>query len=452
MIPEQVTYEIAQLILNGLKHGKRLKPDQLQFAEAPDGVFDEWGWLRVHCRWLPMRLEQALRADHRPVQLLSETELPWVEAARVLATKEEKQVFAPLRDPLWENESAASDEKTRSMYERLVRDEGLVDNHRFPERTFELAERVLKNMEPYAEAAQEVLEATGQEPLNQTLAWERALDGNGDFGLPHEAALGAFIRPTLQALGHLTFDLKQVRVPRSLSGELFRPDQKVYRVGVCPTFRYRQFLQGLKGCYGGLAHVICENEEMELGSPWSSSMLEEAFFLWALSPDILKSTTPLRHVEPVMRILKSIILLQTRSVANLCLHWEAHRGSFSAIGEIVSELFGCALPSHHWAYGLPGWCGNGIVEGPSRAHERELWSRLIGAQWGESIRDQSDSSWFWNTEALRAPSLLSHFNESRTIPKMAQGSVQETTQDASDRTTFDQGVIDSFFGWFSESF
>ena len=445
-------FQTAQAILKGLKNGQGLKPDQLQVPERTDEMADGAAWVRVHHQWVPTRLRYALLADGAAVQLLSEGTLEWAEAERILATKEEKRVFAALREPVWNHAQIAYGANVSDAFQELKHDENVQDCPRHPTQTAALATCLLKKLDAYTEAAIDVLAASSQDPLNQTMAWERALDGSGWFGMPHDSLLRAYLRPTLEATENDTMELKRVRVPRSMAGEVFQTDRGQFRIGVCPTFRYRRFLTCLKGCYEGLAMALCESKGPSTGRQWRSSVLGEALFLSALNTEPLNALTHLSDAHSVMRTIKSLVLLQTRSLAALCHHWDSHHGEMAAISEHLSELFGCVVPQQSAAFGFPRWPGWGRPQGCVQEHERALWSRLCGAHWAHKQRDQYDQRWLWRSEAFMESDLLTHDMEGFPSVTEVKSSEHGNHDDGMELSPAVHDWIDGFLEWFSESF
>lgn len=202
--------------------------------------------VHAHRATLSTRAALAVALDRAPILLDDGSRLERDDAERLLATKEERRAFAPLRRsiaraaaPFEEEREEAEGRFTRVLAEALTLPGDAVPSVDVATAT---VERFLADIADAAEEARAALGRAGHLPLEDPLALARGLD------LPDPAG---FAEPNVRRLGRALLDaagrqrqreVKALRVPRALASVVIAADDGPVRTAACPSVTAGRFL------------------------------------------------------------------------------------------------------------------------------------------------------------------------------------------------------------------
>lgn len=374
-----------------LEEARELRDEDLPAAR-------ELALVYAHRATLSERVRAAVAADRAPVILDDGSRLSRDEGERVLASKEEKRAFAPLRRSL-ERAGASSRDRLEEANERFR--EVLFEVLAHPREEVPAAGdaaaalgRFLDDVKDAAQEARSTLAREGRVGLEDPVALARGLD------LPHpegfsDGGLRRLGRALLEGAGeHRKRAVKAVRAPRSLVGVVIAADEGPVRAATCPSCSAGRFLALSGGLADSVALSLLDADEL-------TPVVEDQALLFGAALSFGGSSAVARgavleegasDAERRARVLAAtrLIRLQVQAhAARVLLEGEGR----DALREVLAGVLGTDPPAALLDQLVaPPWPGLEHLRGPAAASGAAVLRTALGAAVAAALRDRYDEA------------------------------------------------------------
>lgn len=284
-----------------------------------DGAARDEALAFAHGRSLRPRVAALLAMEHARVTLPDGGELSVDEAERLLANKEDRRTFAPLRKaldavargPLEAGEEAGEDFEDALEEAGLSTTSELVD----VEGARASLDAFLGETRALGETCLEVLESEGGAPARDPAALSRALDLPDEAGgFSSQAALAFGRALSAAAERRRARGLVRLVVPRALAGLVVTAAPGPVRVGSCAALRAWRFASLVDGAASGVAAALFSEQQLSAPGEDAARTFGRALGLSSLSPTVRMAILDegARAAEKKSRVGRATWLLHAR--------------------------------------------------------------------------------------------------------------------------------------------
>lgn len=374
-----------------LEEARELRGDDLAAAR-------ELALVYAHRATLSERVRAAVAADRAPVILEDGSRLSRDETERVLASKEEKRAFAPLRRSL-ERAAAPARDRRDNAHERFH--EVLLEVLEHPREEVPVADdaaaalnRFLADVKDAAQEARSALAREGRVSLEDPAALARGLDLPDPEGFA-DGGIRRLGRALLESAGeHQQRAVKAVRAPRSLAGVVIAADEGPVRTATCPSCSAGRFLALSGGLGNSVALSLLEAGELEPLFEDQALVFGAAltFGFSAAVARVAALEEPAGIAERRARVLAAtrLVRLQLQAYAALVLLDGEGR---DALREILAGVLGTDPPGALLDdLVAPPWPGLTHLRGPAAAAGAAVLRASLGAAAAAALRDRYDEA------------------------------------------------------------
>lgn len=358
----------------------------------------ELALVHAHRATLEERVAIAIERDRAPVLLDDGSRLTLDEAERMLASKEERRVFTPLRRSLARAAEPFA-KRQRGVEERFSAVLGEVlelpgDEVPSLEKARATLDRFLADLEDAAEEARAALTREGRAPLEDALALARGLD------LPDPAA---FSDEAVRRLGRALLEagapfrvreVKALRVPRGLAGLVIAADEGPVRAGACPSVGAGRFWALSSAVGAAVALSLFEARTLTAAVEEQALLVGTALALGASTAVVRQGVLEEGASDATRRArvlaASRLVLAQAAGIAaRVQLDGEGR----DSLREALGSVFEADPPADLLAELLaPPWPGLMELRGPAGAAGARVLRLALGSALALGLRDRYDEA------------------------------------------------------------
>lgn len=354
--------------------------------------------VHAHRATLSARVTAAVALDRAPIVLDDGTRMSLDETERVLADKEERRTFAPLRHSL-ERAREAGMEPVREAAERFQQELSEVLEHpreelASPKDAAASLDRLLADLKDAATEARSALAREGRAGLEDPVGLARGLDLPDPAGFA-DGGVRRLGRALLEATGeHRQRAMTALRVPRSLSGLVVTAEEGAVRVGTAPSARASRYLSLVAALGAGVAVSLLAEDEL-------STTVEDEALLFGAALSFGASSAVVRRAvfdetsaegDRRARILAATRLVRAQTVATaarVLLVGEGREALRDALGGTLGTDPPAAMLD---AFLEPPWPGGASLRGRAASLGAEVVRLALGASVATALRDRYDEA------------------------------------------------------------
>jgi hypothetical protein len=456
---QPVSPSIAQALLDALKGREPRWPQppydheelRARLATGDDDA-RELALGLAHEASLESRVEQALALERTPVVLADGSRLSLDDAERLLADKEARRVFAPLRGSL-DEAMAPLAEQLRASSQRFEDEaEQLLGPAVVPPALAALTDELDDTLQDPAREALRLLEEIGGAPARDAAGLARAVDLPDPEGFSDRASRELVRRARQAAERVLARDVVALRAPRAMLGLVVSAAEGGVRAAVVPSRTAGRFLANTRAGLGAAAAALAPAGALAVSRERELRVLGEALTLGALPPPARRRVfgESAADADRRARVAAAAHLVGARALVRAA-RVSREEG---CITEAVAEGLADALdtdPPFAWARALLSapWPGRLQLARTAEGLAQAAWALSEAGRRAMELRDRFDES-FGEREELWASERESLFEEDRADGSDAASAGDEAGDGAGDGARGGEAAGIPLVGWLGE--